>query len=588
MTSRVRGRGGRVVTRLTLVCLLLFAGSCGSSSSTSLLGPSAQKCGLTVKSSTPAIPASGGTGNLTVETARECAWSARAEAAWITLSGAEGQGPATLDYFVAPNTRAVQRRGTVLVSDQRVDILQEAAPCRYDVAPARHEVGGAGGEVTVILTAMEECTWTARSNAGWISDGAPARGEGQATIRFTVGANMGGARAGAVTVAELTVTVDQAASPAPPDPKPSPPAPTPPTPEPGPPPSPPPSPACTAIVSPTSTVTGPGGEEVVITVAAPVACAWTATRNVAWITVAEGATGTGNGSVRLVISANSGSAREGTVTVAGRVVTVSQQAAPVPGPACTYSIKPTWYDAGRGPDDVRVQVSAPTGCTWTATTDANWVTVTEGRSGTGDGTVRLLIPANSGAPRTTIVMIAGLPFTLTQYGPQCSNAIQPTSTTIAAGPANVSVAVNAAAGCTWSATSDVAWITVAEGGSGVGSGNVRLAVQANSGASPRTGTVRIAGQTFTVMQEASGCTEKIKPTYYDAGRGPDDIRISVTAPAPCKWTVTDVPSWVTVAEGSNGSGNGTVRLLVEANFGAARSATIMIGGQPFALTQAAR
>ena len=585
MTSRVRA--ANVVTRLTLGCLLLFAGSCGSSSSTSLVGPSAQKCGLTVKSSTPAIPASGGTGNLTVETTRECAWSARAEAAWITLARAEGQGPATLDYSVASNTGAAQRRGTVLVSDQRVDILQEAAPCRYDVASARHQVGSAGGEVTVILTAMENCKWTAKSNAGWITDGAPAQGEGQATIRFTVGENTGGPRTGTLTVAELTVTVDQAASPAPPDPKPSPPAPTPP-PEPGPPPPPPPAPTCTAVVSPTSTVTGPDGGEVVITVAAPDACAWTATSNAAWITVAEGAVGTGNSSIRLVISANSGSAREATATVAGRVVTVSQRAAPVPSPTCTFSIKPTWYDAGRGPDDVRVQVFAPTGCTWTATTDATWVTVGEGRSGTGDGTVRLLIPANGGAPRTAIVMIAGLPFTLTQYGPQCSNAIQPTSTTIAAGPANVSVAVNAAAGCTWGATSDVAWITVAEGGSGVGNGSVRLAVQANSGASPRTGTVRIAGQTFTVIQEASGCTELIKPTYYDAGRGPDNIGISVTAPASCNWTVTDVPSWVTVAEGSNGSGSGTVRLLVEANFGAARSATIRIGGQPFALTQEAR
>ena len=505
MASRVRG--GPVSTRLALVCLPLFASGCGSSSETSLLGPSPQKCGLTVKSSTPAIPGSGGTGNLTVETARECGWSARAEAAWITLSGSEGQGPATLAYSVAPNTRGVQRRGTVVVSDQRVDILQEGAPCRYDVAPARHDVGGAGGEVTVILTTLEGCTWTSRSNAGWISNGAPAQGEGQATIRFTVGANTGGARTGALTIAELTVMIDQAAASEPPNPQPPPPTPPPPSPGPPPPPAPGPTPP-------------PPPEP--------------------------------------------------------------------PGPACTYTIKPTWYDAGRGPDDVRVQVVAPPGCAWATTTDANWVTVTEGRNGTGDGTVRLLIPANSGAPRTTIVLIAGLAFTLTQYGPQCSNAIQPTSTTIASGPANVSVAVNAAAGCTWSTISDVAWITVAQGGSGVGSGNVRLAVQANSGPSPRTGTVRIAGQTFTVVQEASECTVSIKPTYYDAGRGPDDIRISVTAPASCKWSVTDVPSWVTVAEGRNGAGDGTVRLLVEANFGAARKATIMIGGQRFALTQAAR
>jgi hypothetical protein len=603
---------GRSVTHLAMVLLLLFgllfAGSCGSSSSTSLLGPSAKKCGLTVKSTTPAIPAGGGTGNLTVETERECTWSARADAAWITLSGGDGQGPATLDYSVAPNARAATRRGSVLVADQRVDIVQEAAPCRYDVAPGRHQVGSDGGEVTVILTAVEGCPWTAATQAAWISDVAPARGEGQATIRFTVRANPGGARTGRLTVAELTVTVEQAASPGPPDPDPVPPVPAPPDPGPPPvPPSPPPGPpvppppappapplpvppVCTATVSPGSVAAGPAGEDAVITVTAPAGCAWTATKQVAWITVAEGATGTGNGAVRLTISPNSGSAREGTVTVAGRTVTVAQSAAPppAPGPACTYSIRATWYDAGRGPDDVRVQVTAPAGCAWTTTTDASWVTVSEGRSGTGDGTVRLLIPANSGAPRTTIVLIAGQPFTLTQYGPQCTNAIQPSSTTIAAGAVNINVAVDAAAGCTWTAASDVTWVSVVEGGSGVGSGSVRLAVQANSTASPRTGTVRIAGQTFTVTQEGPACTVAIKPTYYDSGRGPDDIKINVTAPAGCNWTVTNVPSWVTVAEGSSGSGNGTVRLLVQANFGAARSATITIGGQPFALTQAAR
>jgi hypothetical protein len=66
------------------------------------------------------------------------------------------------------------------------------------------------------------------------------------------------------------------------------------------------------------------------------------------------------------------------------------------------------------------------------------------------------------------------------------------------------------------------------------------------------------------------------------------VRIRVSAERSCSWTVTDVPSWVTVTEGSSGSGDGNVRLRVDANFGPARSATIRIGGQPFELRQAAR
>jgi hypothetical protein len=434
------GTARDLVTSAAALCLLVFAGSCGNSSSTRLTAPSAQKCGVTVTSSPPAMPASGGEGNLTVDTARECSWSARAEAQWITLSGAQGQGPATLEYSVAANPRAAERRGTVVVSDQRVDIVQQAAPCRYEVAPTRHQVGNSGGDLTVTLTALDGCPWTASSNVTWINEGTPARGEGPATIRFTVRGNAGTVRTGTLTVGGLTVTVEQAAAVVgpPPPPPPTPPAPTPPPPVP-------PTPAPPAPEPPSP---------------------------------------------------------EPPPTPLPPTPPPPAPPPPPPAPTCTYSIKPSWYNAGRGPDDVRVQVTAPTGCAWTATTNADWVTIRDGRNGTGDGTVRLVIPANNGAPRTAIVTIAGLPFTLNQNGPQC--------------------------------------------------------------------------------------IEAIKPTYYNAGRGPDDITITVNASAGCRWSVTDVPSWVLVTEGRSGSGDGRVRLLVLPNFGGARSATIEIGSEPFALTQAAR
>jgi hypothetical protein len=666
--------------RVALACAFLAAGSCGgSSTSTSVLGPSGERCGLTVNGSDGAVPASGGTGNLTVATARECTWSARAEAPWITLSGAEGQGPATLAYSVSPNAMGLQRRGAVVVSDKRVEIVQEAAPCVYDIASRRHDVGSSGGDITVTLSATEGCAWTASSSASWLGDLTPASGAGNATIRISVGANSGPARSATVTIASLTVTIAQSAAggpvPTPPAP-PAPPAPAPPAPDPVPPapapPTPVPPPICTVSVTPSSRSVGASGGDAAFSVTAANGCTWTTRSNASWITVADGATGAGNGQVRLVIASNGGSAREGTVTVGPHTVTITQQSASAPEPcsysispssrnaersgtdvtvdvrassscawtatsradwitvvegatgtgngrvrlrigansgpartgtvqiagetftvqqegtACTYSIRPTWYDAGRGPDDIRVQVTAPDGCAWTATTDAAWVTISEGRTGTGDGGVRLLIPANSGAPRTATVTIAGQAFTLTQYGPQCTNSIQPTSRAIGSTATDLSVAVTAGAGCTWTASSDVPWITVADGQSGAGSGNVRLLVQANSGSTARTGTVQIAGQTFTVQQEGASCVDRIRPDYYDAGRGPDNIRINVTAPASCSWTVSNVPSWVSVAEGSTGTGDGLVRLVVEANFGAARSATILIGGQSFALTQMAR
>ena len=115
---------------------------------------------------------------------------------------------------------------------------------------------------------------------------------------------------------------------------------------------------------------------------------------------------------------------------------------------------------------------------------------------------------------------------------------------------------------------------------------MRLLVQANN-AGERSTVVTIAGLPFNVHQEGS-CSYKIKPTNYHAGRGPDDISIQVTTDAGCTWTASSNVSWVTVAEGASGTGSGNVRLLVQANDGAARSTVLTIAGQPFDLRQDAR
>jgi hypothetical protein len=107
-------------------------------------------------------------------------------------------------------------------------------------------------------------------------------------------------------------------------------------------------------------------------------------------------------------------------------------------------------------------------------------------------------------------------------------------------------------------------------------------VEANNGPE-RTADLTIAGISFRLRQH--GCSTSIKPTSYHAGRGPDDIRIAVSAEGGCTWTAASTVSWVTVAEGRTGSGDGTVRLIVEPNSGAERSVTLIIAGHAFELRQ---
>jgi glucose/arabinose dehydrogenase len=85
--------------------------------------------------------------------------------------------------------------------------------------------------------------------------------------------------------------------------------------------------------------------------------------------------------------------------------------------------------------------------------------------------------------------------------PTCTYSISPTRATFASGGGNGAVTVTVAAGCAWTATSNVSWITVTGGSPGNGNGTVTYSVAPYTGKPKnRNGTVTIAGQTFSVKQ----------------------------------------------------------------------------------------
>lgn len=88
--------------------------------------------------------------------------------------------------------------------------------------------------------------------------------------------------------------------------------------------------------------------------------------------------------------------------------------------------------------------------------------------------------------------------------PACNYSILPSSSAVAAGGGSGAVSVMADAGCNWTATSNAPWITIPGGNGGTGNGTVNYNVDLNPGAQ-RVGTMTVAGQTFTVTQDATGC-----------------------------------------------------------------------------------
>ena len=82
----------------------------------------------------------------------------------------------------------------------------------------------------------------------------------------------------------------------------------------------------------------------------------------------------------------------------------------------------------------------------------------------------------------------------------CTFSFPPSSESFPASGGTGSVAVMAPDGCMWTAASNDHWISITSGSSGNGNGTVEYSAAANTGSSSRTGTMTIAGQTFTVTQ----------------------------------------------------------------------------------------
>jgi hypothetical protein len=284
------------------------------------------------------------------------------------------------------------------------------------------------------------------------------------------------------------------------------------------------------------------------------------------------------------VQSNPGAGRIGTVLIAGQTLTIDQSAA-ASAPTCSYSLAPPSRSVGAQSDEVTVAVRTTGGCTWSATSHAPWIGVPSGGTGTGSGSVKLVIATNAGAaPRTGTVTVAGIAFTVEQAGATvCSYVVKPTYYNAGRGPDDVRIEVRSPGECAWTAASSVSWATIAEGRSGKGDGSVRVRVDANDGAA-RTTTLSIAGERFTLSQE-SGCEITLKPSYYNAGPGPDDIKIQVKASNGCSWTASSPVGWARITEGAAETGSGEVRVRVHPNSGAARTAILMIGGERFTLTQ---
>ena len=133
------------------------------------------------------------------------------------------------------------------------------------------------------------------SNSGWITVTGGSPGTGNGTVTYSVTANTStNPRTGTLTIAGQTVTVTQAG-------------------------------ACGFTLTPTTQNVMAAGGTQTATVTTISGCAWTAVSNVNWISITSIGSGTDTGPTNYSVAANpTTNPRTGTLTIAGRTVTINQ------------------------------------------------------------------------------------------------------------------------------------------------------------------------------------------------------------------------------------------------------------------------
>jgi hypothetical protein len=310
-------------------------------------------------------------------------------------------------------------------------------------------------------------------------------------------------------------------------------------------------------------------------------CPWSAFTNNSWVKITSTSAGLGNGIINYSIQENfSTSPRTGAITINGVDFVINQRG------SCAYTISSNVsVPAASSAGNVTVTASNAT-CAWTAVSNASWITVTSGASSAGSGSVEYSVAANTtSSSRTGTMTIAGNTFTVTQSS-SCSSTLSPTSASVGASAGTGSLTVNASRSCAWTAVSNASWITITAGANGALNGKVNYSFTANSGTAPRSGTITVAGQTFTVTQAGFVCSWSLSATSVSVKATASNGSVNVLADSPCAWTAVSNVAWITVMSGSSaGSGNGTVNYSVAANPGVARSGTITIAGITYTVNQ---
>jgi len=254
---------------------------------------------------------------------------------------------------------------------------------------------------------------------------------------------------------------------------------------------------------------------------------------------------------------------------------------------CSYVISPFNNSHSSLASTGFANVTTSAGCGWSAVNTNPWIVIVSGATGAGNGTIAYALAENpSPFSRSGAVNIGGQNLIINQAGIPCSLTLSQNSIEYSAAAGIGNLAVFTTAECPWTAASSSPWVTITSSTNGVGSGTVSYSVAANPNA-PRSGSITIGSQVFTINQDGLPCTFSLSPASNMHGSGVETGFVAMTTVTGCPWSVINTNPWVTILTGGNTS-SGMVAYKVSANLKEEpRTGYLNIAGQNFEIAQSA-
>jgi hypothetical protein len=359
--------------------------------------------------------------------------------------------------------------------------------------------------------------------------------------------------------------------------------------------------ACTYTIEPDRLdpfpIEGGSGE---FAIASEENCTYLAVVSDEWITLAEGTnTGSGSGAISYTVTANEDPAgRIGNILVGGQEHIVTQAGTEN---LCAFMLEPGEVTIEAAEYNGEIEVTAVADdCPWTPVVDVDWVAVTDGVDGSGNGILRYTVDPNTEIEaREATITVGNQIHTISQAGgslddiciDNISFSLQEFSDSGGDGMIDITAL---AEDCPWRADSNVNWISFDNGMntiSDTGSSSVIFHVMANDETEARSGTISVNSQDYTINQAGSpieNCARidppSSSPFSIEGGAG----EFNVIAPDDCSWSAASSDTtWITITSGTGGDGDGLVSYQVEPNSDGPREGAIAIqpDGPSYTITQ---